>query len=159
MSLMSPANWLVIAVLTAPCFAQHPTAKSILDRIHKEGAKEVVKQLNTPDDKQWNWVVNRIDLGSAEWLDVADKLRSGTDAGATEDLEMAVSRALVHNPNHVLKMTGGVWKLERVCGDYEIEEPEAKARKRKADVKLAMGRVVAPALQDKKKACLTAIGH
>ena len=153
---MSLAKWLLIA-LAVPAFAQHViTSKSLIARIDKDGAKEVVKQLNTPNDKQWNWVMNRIELGSAEWLEVADKLRPGTDAGASEDLEMVVARALVHNPNRVLKMTGETWKLERVCGDYEIEEPAAKARRRKADVRLALNRVVAPDLQEKRKACLLA---
>lgn len=151
---MSLARVLLIA-FALPCFAQHAmTPKSLIERIDKEGAKEVVKQLNTPNDKEWSWVMDRIEAGSAEWLHVADKLRLGTDAGASEDLEMVVARALIHNPTGVLRMTGETWKLERVCGDYEIEEPAAKARKRKADVRLAMRRVVAPDLQEKKTACL-----
>jgi hypothetical protein len=139
------------------CFAQPAlTSKSLVLRIDKEGASAVVKQLNTPNDKQWNWVMDRIELGSPEWLEVANKLRPGTDAGTTEDLEMVVARALIHNPNRVLRMTGETWKLERVCGDYEIEEPTAKMRKRKADVRLAMRRVTAPELHDKKNYCLKA---
>ena len=154
MYLMSLARVLLIA-FALPCFAQHViTPKSLIARIDKDGAKEVVKQLNMPNDKEWNWVMDRIEGGSAEWLEVADKLSPGTDGGASEDLEMVVARALVHNPNGVLKMTGETWKLERVCGDYEIEEPAAKARKRKADVRLAMKRVVAPDLQEKRKECL-----
>jgi len=81
---------------------------------------------------------------------------TGPRDGASEDLHIVVARALVHNPNAVLKMTGERWKLERVCGDYDIGESAAKARKRKADVRLAMKRVVAPDLQEKKRACLMA---
>ena len=156
MYLMLPAKLILIA-LVLPCFAQHVlTSKSLIARIDKDGAKEVVRQLNTPSDREWNWVMDRIEAGSAEWLGVADKLKPGTDAGFAEDLEIVVARALVHNPNQVLKMTGDTWKLERICGDYEIEEPAAKARRRKADVRLAMRRVVALDLQEKKAACLKA---
>lgn len=149
----------VLVIFAIPCLAQvkpQLSAKSVLARIEKDGAKEVVKQLNTPNDKQWNFVVSRIDWGGSEWLAVADKLKQGADAGAAEDLDMAVARALVHNPNTVLEMAGETWKLDRVCGDYEIEEPDAKARKRKADVTLALKRVVTPKLQEKKRACLAA---
>lgn len=157
MNLMSPARFLLAVLAILPCFAQHPiTAKSLIERIDKDGARAVVKQLTTPNEKQWNWVMDRIEAGTNQWLEVADKLRPGTDAGASEDLEMVVARALIHNPNHVLKMTGETWKLERVCGDYEIEEPAPKARKRKADVRLAMRRVTSPELQEKKTACLKA---
>ena len=153
---MSTAKLFLLVSLVVPCFAQHPiTAKMLLARISKDGAQTVVKQLNTPNEKEWEWVMDRVESGGDEWLDVADKLRSGTDAGTAEELSMVMARALVHNPNHVLRMTGNVWKVEDICADLEIEEPAAKMRKRIADVRLALQTVVAPELQEKKKACLS----
>lgn len=79
---------------------------SILNAIQKEGASNIVRLILS---KEGGWhlcfsMLNNIETGNEKWLEVAKKLRPGTDAGATFTLELSVARALPDAPEAVLSL-------------------------------------------------------
>src|SRR5712675_35334 len=71
---------LVLAALALCSLACGQQAKAVSDQIDSQGAASVVKNLNSGNSSQWKAVIRGIETGSPEWLDVARKLSTATDA-------------------------------------------------------------------------------
>src|SRR6266851_2180840 len=68
--------------------------------IGRSGARAVVGKLW--DGGQWEAVMAHIDGGEGSWVALAPALEPGTDAGASEELGIALAYALPRNPMAVL---------------------------------------------------------
>jgi len=161
---MSFAKVLLAVSISMTCVAQTkpvhagPTAKRMLERIDRDGAKKVVDQLwATPKHGQWEYVVNQIQAGSDAWLDVAEKIQPGTDAGSADELMIVMSTALAHNPARVLSMIGPKFPLEEICTVPFIEPSRQVIVNHKARIHAALKRVDSRELEEKKAGCLKSI--
>lgn len=95
--------------------------KQIIDAINKRGAKQIVFELYQ-DQKIWDSVLRKIGSGEEAWLKVATALRSGSDAGASEMLTLAVSEALEHKPAVVFKNALQTFELRDICSSPDVDD-------------------------------------
>ena len=70
--------------------------------IETDGVKAVVDRLWNSGD--YDRLLNHIDKGTPAWVALAPKLAAGTDAGASEELTIALAYALPRNPQAVLSV-------------------------------------------------------
>ncbi len=96
------------------------TPPTILREINIMGPKREVERL-WESDSLWLIILKAISNGSAEWLDVADALRPGSDAGSSEELSFAIGDALEYNAEDILKRYG---MNKNVCGAPDIDDPK-----------------------------------
>lgn len=84
------------------------TSAEIIEAVKTNGASSVIKQLF--DSAIWTKVVYPgISSGEADWLEVAKILRPVTDAGASEEMDDALARALLRQPYAVLPILNELW--------------------------------------------------
>ena len=94
--------------LTAPAVAEEPTtvipkpltADWVMQEIAKHGPKHAVTVMW--DQKRYSELLGNISAGKGEWIALAPKIVSGTDAGASEGLGISLAEALPKNPKAVL---------------------------------------------------------
>ena len=125
--------------------------------IDQRGAKATIAVLAKAD--QWDQVADRMGSGDARWIALAPKLAPGSDAGSAEDLGIALAFSLPKNPQAVLAAldpaNGHIIGVGRVCGMPFIEDT---VKDRPAYRRLALRAVAgvsAPALSQRRAACLT----
>jgi hypothetical protein len=87
---------------------------STLRAIDARGASAVVREL-WANPQGWDRVIRAIAQGTPDGLAVALALRSGSDAGASEELTEAVTRALLTSPAAVLRTLIPPYRLDAVC--------------------------------------------
>jgi hypothetical protein len=92
-------------------YARRPA--SLIAEIAKHGASPVVAELN--EKRSWIQVVDAIAKGERDWLIVALALSKGADGGASDDLRLAVSRALIPSAADVLDLFMGQIAAPRIC--------------------------------------------
>ena len=155
-------RWIIFALaLAAGTDAFAATALSperIARDIEADGAKAVVDRLWNSGD--YDRLLNHIDKGTPAWVALAPKLAAGTDAGASEELTIALAYALPRNPQAVLSVLDAksyVLEPERVCSAPFIEDAVKDIPRYGKRAKAAVSRVTAPPLQDNKAACLAAL--
>lgn len=132
------------------------TPDHVLQEIASKGAMAVIKEsLYGHNSRTWERHLAKIDSGEVAWLQVARKLYAESDGAATLGLEVALSIALTHNPEGVLRWTGEKdWPdLEKVCAVRFIESPPSRDQAQIMSVKAALSRVSDPQLQEKKQQC------
>jgi hypothetical protein len=108
--------------------------QSIIHQINIKGAKAVVRELNEIDyGTPWGTITSKIETGKPEWIEVAKKLRLGTDAGYTNDLDFSLSMALANSPQSVLKASNiddcskpEEFCIDRICANLFPEEGTPK---------------------------------
>jgi len=137
--------------------AQPIDPKKITDAIDAQGAMAVVQELNAGTGQQWRQVIQKIKTGAAEWLVVADRLLTGTDAGRTTDLYFALSIALTRNAPGVLSLVGPNLPVEQVCSVPYIEPDDKTIAAHRKLVHSALQKVKSPELKSQKMACLEAV--
>jgi hypothetical protein len=115
-TLLSTAEALPSASATQPASAQPKNlrAESLIAEVEQNGAPGVVRRL-WADQDEWDLVVRAVARGSQSWLDVAALLRTATDAGASEMLDIALADALEARPERVLAMLNTSFDIESVC--------------------------------------------
>lgn len=102
-----------------------PTPQQVLALIHAHGAENAIVLL----DKSGAWqssVLPGVESAHADWLTVARGLYPGTDAGGREELDDALSGALLKSPYIVLPLLQEIWWTEprTVCTyDWDSELP------------------------------------
>ena len=101
--------------------AYYSDPQAIIDEVSSRGAREVVLELYNDDDTGYALLRN-IATGSELWLKAAAALRSGSDAGASEMLDLAVGEALEHAPANVLRITPKVSWLRSVCAGPDVDD-------------------------------------
>lgn len=130
---------------------------SVIGDINAHGAAKVVEKLNAGGGSQWREVIRDIERGSPPWLDVAQKLLTGTDAGRTTDLYFGLSLALTRNAAGVLSLVGPDLPIADVCSVPYIEPDDKTIRTYRAKVHTALGKVTSSEFDTRKKACLEAV--
>ncbi len=118
------ARFLIIALIFTMPFAavaqNDLTPSSVMAEIQESGANATVSRLYE-DNSLWSELLKNIGNGKPAWLKVASVLRGGSDAGANEQLVLAVGEALEHNPEAVLKITVSVMGIG-VCGGPDVDD-------------------------------------
>lgn len=160
-----------LTVITA-CMAQEPVLPSaaLLQEIKTHGARKVVERLRAEVEipggvegfKQvatplWNQAIEQIETGDPRWLEVAQALKSGTDAGSSMELQIAVSVALPKAPAEVLSMLGTDYRgfrLEEICSGILIEPPPGLQESLLQRSEAALLALRIPELEDKRRMCL-----
>jgi hypothetical protein len=97
------------------------TAAQIDNRITRYGAERTLWAIYADDD-QWSNLLAQIARGEEPWLRVANRLRKVTDAGASEQLDLAVGEALEHAPERVLRLSVPVFGVGEVCGGPDMDD-------------------------------------
>ncbi len=111
---------MAITIQTYNIWAEELSAKSIQKDIKVLGSKKVCNSLYD-DEKKWNRLLRNIASGDEKWLNVAVRLKEGSDAGSSEMLSLAVGEALEHNPENVFKLTLGNFDINIICGGPDID--------------------------------------
>jgi hypothetical protein len=93
----------------------------IIGEVQSRGARIIVWELYD-DDKTWLSVLQKIASGDESWLRVANALRAGTDAGASEMLTLAVGEALEHNPKNVFRIASEAFGVSDICGGPDVDD-------------------------------------
>lgn len=138
------------------------TPKTIIHQISIRGARAVVNELNETDNgNPWAIIVSKIEKGKPEWIEVAKKLRSGTDAGYAEDLDFALSMALVNSPQLLLEMsnidcnkTHG-FCIDDICGNNFIEGDDKSILKILQKRKRSVEKISIAELKKKRDRCIS----
>jgi len=96
----------------------------IVEKIQREGAKKVVREFYQ-DVIIWNKLLKNIASGKRSWLEVAVYLRPGTDAGASEMLDLAMGEALGNSPKLVLEIIkkSDIFTATFVCSGPDVDDP------------------------------------
>jgi hypothetical protein len=97
------------------------TPEDVLERIAKNGARVTVAQIYS-NPMQWRAVLTGIATGSKLWLNAAVGLRSGSDAGASNQIDLALGEALEHHPQWVLAVAVPAVGYKRVCGAPDVDD-------------------------------------
>jgi hypothetical protein len=116
--------------LIAPAIAEEPsevipkplTTDWVIQEIAKHGPKHAVRVMW--DQERYDELLGNISAGKEEWIALAPKIVSGTDAGASEELGISLADALPKNPKAVLGILDqSKWTISsgRVCSIPFIE--------------------------------------
>lgn len=78
-------------------------APDVLVDVERRGARAVVQEL-CENEPRWQELLKVVSSGAPEWLDVAARLRQGSDAACSETLEIAIFFAIGNAPAETLKL-------------------------------------------------------
>jgi hypothetical protein len=139
--------------------AQEPvtTAEQIEQAIQEKGAQTILYKVYE-QDARWQVVLDGIATGSREWLKVAEKLKR-VAREQSEELTVAVGRALEKEPANVLSILGGpAFDADDVCSLNTLEQslgPHYEAALRSVEKRERnVARVTDPALRQQRDDCL-----
>ncbi len=146
---------LVVALaLAAPALGLRPA--DVLADIRRRGPDTVRAELYN-DEGRWAQVVRGVESGATPWLDVAQRLKD-IRSDASEELTVAVSRALRRAPGSVLAILDAGFDADDVCSlntlemtlgeTYALALREVEARER------AVASVKDPKLAARRDECL-----
>lgn len=93
---------------------------AILSEIKNKGSIHVVRTL-WKNWAQWDEVMKNIASGEKAWIEVAEQLHQGSDAGSSESLKIALALALPNSPENVLPLIDYRFDIEWICGFPFIE--------------------------------------
>ena len=134
-------------------------AQAILADIQRRGAKTVLDQLYGREAR-WRPVVEGVASGQARWLEVASALKPAArrNLAVSQELTVALSRALEKAPANVLGVLDEAFDADDVCSLNTIEDSLgtdfhaalASVERRER----AVARVSDPALAERREACL-----
>lgn len=128
----------------------------VIQEIARHGPKHAVRIMR--DQERYDELLGNISAGKEEWIALAPKIVSGTDAGASEELGISLAEALPKNPKAVLGILDKSKRTissGRVCSIPFIE-PEKDFYESYAKSALAAVEAVSDAeLAKQKELCLT----
>ena len=90
------------------------SADLVLSEIKLGGAASVAKRIDA-DENFGRSVTNGIATGDSAWLEVARQIAPAS-AAAEATLTIALAAALPRSPVRVLRLVGGKYPMEEVCG-------------------------------------------
>ncbi len=93
-----------------------------MHEIESKGTEAVLAKLYN-DQTVWSSVLKDIASGNKSWLRVATALRSVSDAGASEMLDLAVGEALEHDPINVFRIALKVFPIRYICTAPDYDDP------------------------------------
>ena len=136
--------------------AAAPTPVALLQEIDRQGAQAVLLAVYD-DDPRWQQVLDGIASGSRAWLRVAERFKR-VAREQSEELTVAVSRALEKEPANALAILGDEFDADDVCSLNTLEESlgrnYALALGRVEKRERGVARVTDPALRPRRDECL-----
>lgn len=124
----------VLLFICASCSAASPDPSHVKSDLQHLPAKKVISNLKKHGE--FEQMLKRIDEGDAQWIALAPSLYEGTDAGDSEDIEIALATALPKNALAVLSILNGDEaaaegqpRIDRVCGVPFIEPTDDFVKK------------------------------
>jgi hypothetical protein len=158
--LISIALSLLFPVATFAAEKSVPSApKEIISAAQAEGARQVIRQLFESNVWQTH-VYPGISSGDSQWLEVAKTLRPATDAGASEEMDDALSLALLKRPYAVLPVLKRLWweKSADICHfGWDSEFPDMTVRSYINQLEQALGKASSKKNAELRKLCLKGI--
>jgi hypothetical protein len=97
------------------------TSTAVMEKIKNKGAGATLRALYE-SNAQWSALLVGISSGKKEWLAIATQLKSVSDAGASEQLTLAVGEALEHQPNNVLTYTVPRFTISDICSGPDVDD-------------------------------------
>ena len=152
---------LAVLVLTLPALAGDVTPDQIRAMLTEQSPAAVVQALDTGEEENnpWFGVLDRIETGNQDWIDLVPLLAPGTDAGTAEALVITLSRTLKTNAPAVLKLIAdGAFSVADICIDNDIEVPLADYVAFLDQITVTVAAVLDPPLRDVRNQCLHQIG-
>jgi hypothetical protein len=109
--------------------------------------------------RHWDAVLYRIGSGDRGWLLLAQRMKPGADAAASEELRSSIATALLHQPANALRIltlteVGSGWPVRPVCAAPFPSPGKAWLIRYKAMAIKAVTAVGARDLRDRRNACL-----
>ena len=106
--------------------SQLAAAEAIQREVAQAGAAATLNRLYS-DPEAWVSALGGIATGTPSWLRVAELLRPASDAGASEQLELAVGEALGSSPVVVLswlvtQQGANHYEVSFVCGGIDVDD-------------------------------------
>lgn len=136
-------------------FPARPTPREIAELVRKVGAADVTSTLFGKKEA-WNHVLQGIASGNREWLQVAALLHNGSDAGSSEELELAAADALRQNAGGVLEILEAEFTAETLCGNEEsLADTLDRSLAIISERRKAVSAVKAKTLQQRREKCLS----
>jgi hypothetical protein len=133
------------------------SVSAAMERIKSKGVSKALETFYE-NKKDWQAFLAGVGSGDEKWLNVAIQLKGATDAGTSEQLDLAVGEALEHSPANVFKIAFPVFIIEMVCAGPDIDD------ERYSSYDLAMGAIkkrirmvetiTVPTLQSSKLRCV-----
>jgi hypothetical protein len=114
-----------VGVASGASVDQCRDAGAVLEAIAQKGAQALVKEALEPRGEPtcWHAILAGIEGGEGKWLEVAEGTISATQSGASQELRIAVGRALEHNAVGVLGLVKrGTFDSAEVCGYEGVED-------------------------------------
>jgi hypothetical protein len=138
------------------------TLRGVCDSIASVGARVTLQRLYKNKD-QWENLLAGIATGAPGWLNAARQLRTVSDAGATEQIELAAGEALEHRPADVLSLIVDDFGIINVCGGPDVDDPRFDSYELSmAAIQRREGMLRAiqdDTLRQKRDACLAELGR
>jgi hypothetical protein len=149
---------LSIPVLIAATASAAPTCSAVKQEIRDEGAHRVLERMWGDHARLFAKVVAHVAAAEPCWLEVGDSLRSVSDAGASEELDEAMSQALATHPERVLPFLAreGSFHLDVVCSGSQVAvEDNARFRRWVTQTRTALQNAQVPSgLEPRRQQCL-----
>ena len=149
---------LLMSTLTASASSTPDLQPAQLERqIDEKGAKDVAAALFA-NKSSWSALTKNVRAGKSEWIDAAVRLKSGTDGGASSELQDALFVALENNPRHVLQVAAPTVPVGVLCSGRSDPLPTARAALSELDrIQKSVARVHDNDLAERQKDCLGAL--
>ncbi|ETC99244.1 MULTISPECIES: hypothetical protein [unclassified Asaia] len=133
------------------------SASEVLQQIRRDGASTVASRLQNIREKDGRSelmiIETNIESGEELWIKVGKELLKGTDAGNHYSIIVALSRALQHNPQAVLRDFKTDDTLARLCQDNNIEPTPAEHIAFKTRVLAELKKIKGADLNKQKEIC------
>jgi len=114
----------ILFVAATGCFAQSTNAQRVVVRIERDGADSALQSFL--DSPTWDVILRGIRSGRSEWITVYQKLKPASDAHSSEELEAALSDAMIANPFQVIPIYEQQgYTAQQICDfQFEVDCPE-----------------------------------
>ena len=149
-----PAAAALLGLLLAQ--AEAPVPVALLQQIDRQGAQAVLLEVYD-DDPRWQQVLDGVASGSRAWLHVAERFKK-VAREQSEELTIAVGRALETEPANALGVLGDAFDADDVCSLNTLEQslgPDYAAALRSVERReRGVARVTVPALRQQRDDCL-----
>jgi hypothetical protein len=136
------------------------TPSAIRQEIKLLGPKKEVDRL-WAKDSLWKVVLEGVSSGNTDWIELGDVLLTGTDAGSTQTLLLALGEALERNPMFVLKRYGRKGMYISICGTPDIDDAKYGTYEKANEAirtRIKKVQIISePGLQVSRDSCLVAL--
>lgn len=147
---------LVLACAPSTMAQRQLRASDVLRVIERDGSPAALKRI-FDDTSQSSILLRGVARGTGGWLAVAAKLRPVSDAGASEELDLAVAEALPRSPAGVLRLLPAPFAVARICGVPFVEQPVAESQSYRRRALAAVVSVRDHRLRSVRDQCLDAL--